>query len=241
MTALEIAMAGYLAFGQPIGNYYEAITKHAGLQVIHSNGAVTLRLAEVGREELAADGAKTIVVRLKDEHYPFEVARYIKTWGDTRKRGEPRQFYHDGIWVGYRGFDKFGVEPRYPFGHGLSYTTWKEEVLECCQCENVANGQLELEIGNGNNSTMATLVTVRVTNVGKMAGRRAALLWAHKPNQPDAEMPKKELVAFDSVTLAPGESTTVRFRVGFEELKYWSEAANAWRMPDGDIAFSVAP
>ena len=82
MTALEIAMAGYLAFGQPTGNYYEAITKHAGLQVIHSNCAVTLRLAEVGREESAADGAKTIVVRLKDEHYPFEVARYIKTWGD---------------------------------------------------------------------------------------------------------------------------------------------------------------
>ena len=53
MTALEIAMAGYLAFCQPTGNYYETITKHAGLQVIHSNGAVTLRLAEVGREELA--------------------------------------------------------------------------------------------------------------------------------------------------------------------------------------------
>jgi len=82
MTALEIAMAGYLAFGQPTGNYYEAITKHAGLQAIHPDGAVTLRLAEVGREELAADGAKTIVVRLKDELYPFEVTRYVKTWGD---------------------------------------------------------------------------------------------------------------------------------------------------------------
>ncbi len=82
MTALEIAMAGYLAFGQPTGNYYEAITKHAGLQVIHADGAVTLRLAEVGREESAADGAKTIVVRLKDERYPFEVTRYVRTWGD---------------------------------------------------------------------------------------------------------------------------------------------------------------
>ena len=82
MTALEIAMAGYLAFGQPTGNYYEAITKHAGLQVVHSDGAVTLRLAEAGREELAADGAKTIVVRLKDEHYPFEVTRHVRTWGD---------------------------------------------------------------------------------------------------------------------------------------------------------------
>ena len=179
-------------------------------------------------------------IRYGDESYPG-VRPFI---GDTRKRGEPRLFYHDDIWVGYRGFDKFGIEPRYPFGHGLSYTTWKEEICECCQCENiananVANGQLELEIGNGNNSTMATLVTVRVTNVGKMAGRRAVLLWASKPNQPDAEMPPKELVAFDSVTLAPGESTVVRFRVGFEELKYWSAAAGAWRMPKGNIDFVV--
>ena len=82
MTALEIAMAGYLAFGQLTGGYYEAITKHAGLQVIHADGAVTLRLAEVGREELSADGAKTIVVRHKDERYPFEVTRYVRTWGD---------------------------------------------------------------------------------------------------------------------------------------------------------------
>ena len=82
MTALEIAMAGCLAFGQPTGNYYEAITAHSGLQVIHSDGAVTLRLAEVGREELAADGAKTIVVRHKDEYYPFEVVRHVRVWND---------------------------------------------------------------------------------------------------------------------------------------------------------------
>ena len=49
MTALEIALAGCLAFGQPTGNYYEAITKHSGLQVIHADGAVTLRLREEGR------------------------------------------------------------------------------------------------------------------------------------------------------------------------------------------------
>ena len=51
MTALEIAMAGCLAFGQPTGNYYEAITKHSGLQVIHADGAVTLRLREEGRDK----------------------------------------------------------------------------------------------------------------------------------------------------------------------------------------------
>ena len=46
MTALNIALAGYLAFGQPTGDAYESITKHAGLQVIHADGAVTLRLRE---------------------------------------------------------------------------------------------------------------------------------------------------------------------------------------------------
>ena len=82
MTAFEIALAGYLAFGQPTGNYYEAIVKHSGLQVIHADGAVTLRLAEQGREETGGDGAKTVVIRMKDEHYPFEVVRYVKSWDD---------------------------------------------------------------------------------------------------------------------------------------------------------------
>jgi len=77
MTALEIAMAGCLAFGQPTGNYYEAITTHSGLQVIHSDGAVTLRLREQGTgngERIVenGDGSKTTVIRLRDERYPFE-------------------------------------------------------------------------------------------------------------------------------------------------------------------------
>ncbi len=77
-------MAGYLAFGQPIGDYYEAITKHSGLQVIYADGAVTLRLkeSEERREESGVDGSMTVVVRLNDERYPFEVTRYVKSWGD---------------------------------------------------------------------------------------------------------------------------------------------------------------
>ena len=82
MTALEIAMAGYLAFGQPTGNNYEAITKHAGLQVIHADGAVTLRLREEERGKREENGAETTLIRLKDERYPFEVTRYIRTWND---------------------------------------------------------------------------------------------------------------------------------------------------------------
>ena len=82
MTALEIALAGCLAFGQLTGDHREAITKHCGLQVIHADGAVTLRLAEVGRDERAAVNSKTVAVRMKDERYPFEVVRHVRTWDD---------------------------------------------------------------------------------------------------------------------------------------------------------------
>ena len=169
--------------------------------------------------------------KLGEKSYPGIWKKPPKKGRGGRMMGDPQQEYLDGIWVGYRGFDKYGVEPRYPFGHGLSYTTWKEEI--------VSGKDFRLQTSDVLSPKSEVLISVRVTNTGKMAGRRAVLLWVRKPNQPDAEMPKKELVAFDSVTLAPGESTTLRFEVGFEELKYWSEAEGAWRMPKGEITFSL--
>ena len=82
MTALEIAMAGYLAFGQPTGHYYEAITKYSGLQAIHADGAVTLRLREERRERREEPGATLDIISLKDEYYPFEVVRHVRVWND---------------------------------------------------------------------------------------------------------------------------------------------------------------
>ncbi len=82
MNGMEIALAGYLAFGQLIPKGQQEIVKHAGLQVIHANGAVTLRLKEEAREKKAEPGAETTIIRLRDELYPFEVTRYIKTWAD---------------------------------------------------------------------------------------------------------------------------------------------------------------
>ena len=82
MTGTEIALAGYLAFGQLIQRGQQEIVKHAGLQVIHADGAVTLRLGEVARDTREEGGAKTTTIRLKDERYPFEVTRYVKSWSD---------------------------------------------------------------------------------------------------------------------------------------------------------------
>jgi len=137
-------------------------------------------------------------------------------------RETPKQYYYDGIWVGYRGFEHFGIAPRYPFGHGLSFTTFDVS----------APAVSEADDGG------ARKVRVTVRNTGGRAGRHAVLLWATKPTQADAsEMPLRELVAFGSVELPAGEAKTISFDIGFEELKYWSEVANAWRMPKGDISF----
>lgn len=158
-------------------------------------------------------------MRLGRRSYPGEWAFDGK--GVWSREDHPSQYYYDGIWVGYRGFDKFGTGVRYPFGHGLSYTSW--------------NVGAPIAVKNGDSYS----ISCEVANAGRMAGRRAILLWASKPDQPDAEMPRRELVAFESVTLAPGETANVSFNIGFEELKYWSESDNRWRMPEGTIKFSA--
>ena len=82
MNGVEIALAGYLAFGQLIPHGQQEIVKHAGLQAIHADGAVTLRLREEGRETKKENGATTTVVTLKDESRPFRVVRHVRSWSD---------------------------------------------------------------------------------------------------------------------------------------------------------------
>lgn len=82
MTGLEIALAGYLAFGQLIPEGQQEIVKYGGLQVIHADGAVTLRLKETGRRQVAEPDGRHIAISLEDEAYPFAVTRHVKEWSD---------------------------------------------------------------------------------------------------------------------------------------------------------------
>jgi len=115
-----------------------------------------------------------------------------------------REYYADGIWVGYRGFDHFGTVPKYPFGYGLSYTTFA------------------LEKG-----TAPCSVVVR--NAGTRDGRCVVQCYVAKPNQPDAEMHVRELVDFVSVELKAGASREVAFSPDETWFRYWSESAGGWR------------
>lgn len=83
MNIVEIALAGYLAFGQLIPEGQQEIVKHGGLQVIHADGAVTLRLKEISRRESAIEDGKHTVISLKDETRPFFVTRHVRSWNDV--------------------------------------------------------------------------------------------------------------------------------------------------------------
>jgi len=124
------------------------------------------------------------------------------------------QEYNEGIYVGYRYFDTFGVKPRYAFGYGLSYTTF-----------DVGFVSAKAEMG-------AVTVKAAVTNTGSVAGREVAQLYASVPFGDGAE--KQRLVAFAKTKeLAPGEAQEVTLNVSLRDLSCYDEAKAAWVLRSG--------
>lgn len=133
------------------------------------------------------------------------------------KRGYPgvdgQVYYDEGIYVGYRWFNTKNVQPQFPFGFGLSYTTFRY-------------GKPTLSAKTMTHDGKIT-VTVPVTNTGKMAGKEVVELFIGDV-QSSEERPAKELKNFTKVELAPGETKTVTFDITISDLEYWSTAAHAF-------------
>ena len=130
--------------------------------------------------------------------------------------------YSEGIFVGYRGYDQFGIEPQYPFGHGLSYTTFGYNNLRLSAIQISPNDELK--------------ISVDVTNTGQRAGHEVAQLYVRDIAASMAR-PPKELKGFAKVELVPGEMRTVTLTLGKESLAYWDDGQHAWVAEAG--AFEV--
>ncbi len=115
--------------------------------------------------------------------------------------------YREGIYVGYRYYDKAGVQVRWPFGYGLSYTTF-------------AYSDLRVEDNR---------VTVTVTNTGAVAGAEVIQLYI-APHTPGLHRPVKELKGFQKVFLQPGESVAVEFILDERNFAVWD---GTWKVPAG--------
>ena len=151
-------------------------------------------------------------------------------WGrnkDDAKKREPQANidytnYEEDIYVGYRYFDSFGKPVAYPFGFGLSYTTFGYENMKVSE----ANG--------------VYTVKVDVKNTGDKAGRNVVELFVAAPNSKKANKPEKELRNYTKTKLLkPGETETVMMTVSTEDLASFNEQASAWKTDAGVYTFMI--
>ncbi len=131
--------------------------------------------------------------------------------------------YYEDIYVGYRYYTTFDVEVAYPFGYGLSYTTFTYS---------------DYAVEKNSDGTVTATVTVK--NTGKVAGREVVELYVSKPETLQ-EQAALELCGFaKTATLAPGESETVTITVREEALTTYDTAGSRWVIPDGSYTYSIA-
>jgi beta-glucosidase len=134
--------------------------------------------------------------------------------------------YGEGIFVGYRGYDKLDRQVSYPFGHGLSYTSFDYADLTTNLTGRHQDGDLVVE------------VACRVTNTGHRRGKEVVQLYVRDPEASVAR-PVRELKAFAKVDLDPGETTVVEFTLAARDLSWWSTSRGDWVLEGGEFELAV--
>ena len=132
--------------------------------------------------------------------------------------------YEEGIYVGYRGFDKRNIAPLFPFGHGLSYTTFKLSNLKLSSKTLAPGGRL--------------MAQVRVTNTGRRAGAQVVQLYVRDPN-PRIDKPIRELKGFAKVFLQPGQSGLATIGLSPRDFAWCDVKAKGWRVNAGRYQIEV--
>ncbi len=132
--------------------------------------------------------------------------------------------YYEDIYVGYRYYETFDVDVSYPFGYGLSYTTFAYS---------------DLQLAENADGTVTATVTVR--NTGVVAGREVVQLYVTKPEHLQ-EQASLELAGFaKTASLAPGESESVTITVRMEALMTYDTAESRWVLDEGTYTYRVGP
>ncbi|MGB3144548.1 MAG: glycoside hydrolase family 3 C-terminal domain-containing protein [Maribacter sp.] len=132
-----------------------------------------------------------------------------------QQRNVDNTYYEEGIYVGYRHFDKNTIPVSYPFGHGLSYSQFEFEGLE-----------LSVE-----NDTIR--ITTAIKNVGTTIGKEVVQVYVSKPNT-SIDRPGQELKAFAKTqNLEPEQSEEILMKIPIADLRYWDEKKGAWAFEKG--------
>jgi beta-glucosidase len=131
--------------------------------------------------------------------------------------------YDEGLFIGYRGYDRDGREPLFPFGHGIGYTTWAHE-------------SVTLDRAPAGGSGVAVCVTVR--NTGSRRGREVVQVYASRPDSA-IERPAKWLAGFATVDAGPGETVTVGVLIPERAFQHW--VGQGWSTEPGSFVLAAGP
>jgi beta-glucosidase len=134
--------------------------------------------------------------------------------------------YGEGLYIGYRGYDRTGTDVAFPFGFGLSYTTFDLSDLGVAVTGSVAEGNLAAD------------VTVTVTNTGPVAGAEVVQVYV-RDVETSVGRPVRELKAFAKIALEPGESQQVTLTLDQRAFSFWSEIHTSWVVEAGEFAIEV--
>jgi beta-glucosidase len=148
-----------------------------------------------------------------------------KRWDDEPQftGGTTTQMDYD---LGYRWFDRKAIEPLYPFGFGLSYTTFEYANLQSNCSDVTKNGVVE--------------ISVDVSNTGSVAGDEIVFVFASYPMS-QARRPIKELKGFYRVSLDAGQRKRIKIPLRVADLKYWDMGSSSWVVESGPVQIQVGP
>lgn len=142
--------------------------------------------------------------------------------------------YTEGLYIDYRPFDQADIEPRFPFGYGLSYTTFLYRDLRMASLpSNVSTYAVRPIIEGGRADLFDDIIifTAEITNSGDVAGAEVAQLYLGFPES--AKSPVKQLRGFSKVFLEPGESKPVEFTLQRRDVSIWDTVAQKWKVEHG--------
>ena len=163
-------------------------------------------LANVLTGRVNPSGKLPVTFAKRYEDYP-----YVKYGAEAYPGVDKQVYYKEGVFVGYRGFEKDKVQPLFPFGYGLSYTTFKY-------------GKATIKA-----AADGWTVTVDVTNTGSREGKETVQLYVGE-QKPSADNPVKQLKDFAKLSLKPGETRTATMHIAKEDLQSWDEQRHQWRL-----------
>jgi beta-glucosidase len=175
-------------------------------------------LAQLLFGEFSPSGRLPISIERRWEDNPVHDSYYPKP-GDTKVE------YKEGVFVGYRHYDKSGIKPLFPFGYGLSYTTFDYKNLIVSLVSNSGNPQVQVDFD--------------IANSGSHMGAEVAQVYVGDGHAP-VPTPVKELKGFAKVDLSPGETKHVEVTLDRRAFSYYDVKNHKWSVPPGSFDIYVA-